>query len=84
MVNNCGHWTYEPYTPTDKKCWLDLIADWITSTGYKVETTIENTAIMITSHQELEIEDRENEEFPEDHLPCAADRGAAAFGKAPY
>ena len=32
MVNNCGHWTYEPYTPTNKKCWLDLIADWITST----------------------------------------------------
>ena len=62
MVNNCGHWTYEPYTPTNKKCWLDYIADWITSTGYKVETTIENVAIMVTSHWELEMEDREEQE----------------------
>lgn len=62
MVNNCGYWTYEPYTPTDKKCWLDCIADWITSTGYKVETTIENVAIIITSHWELEMEDRKEQE----------------------
>lgn len=62
MVNNCGHWTYESYTPTNKKCWLDLIADWITSTGYKVETTIENVAIMITSHWEIEMENRDEQE----------------------
>lgn len=62
MVNNCGHWTYEPYTPTSKKCWLDLIADWITSTSYKIETTIENVAIMITSHWEIEMEDRQEQE----------------------
>lgn len=62
MVNNCGYWTYEPYTSTSKKCWLDLIADWIKSTGYKVETTIENVAIMITSHWEIEMENREEQE----------------------
>lgn len=62
MVDTYGHWTYEPYTPNSKKCWLDYIADWIKSTGYKVETTIENVAIMITSHWELEMEDREEQE----------------------
>lgn len=62
MVNNCGHWTYEPCTPNNKKCWLDLIADWIKSTGYKVETTIENVAIMITSHWEIEMENRDEQE----------------------
>ena len=62
MVNNCGHWTYEPCTPDSKKCWLDCIADWITSTGYKVETTIENVAIMVTSHWELAVEDGEIED----------------------
>ena len=59
MVDNCGHWTYEPCAPDSKKCWLDCIADWITSTGYKAETTIENVVIMVTSHWELEMEDRE-------------------------
>ena len=62
MVDTYGRWTYEPYTPSNKKCWLDRIADWITSTGYKVETTIENIAIMITSHWKLEMEDREEQE----------------------
>ena len=62
MVNNCGHWTYEPCTPDSKKCWLDCIADWITSTGYMVETTIENVAIMVTSHWEIEMEDRQEQE----------------------
>lgn len=62
MVNNLGHWWYESNTPTNKKCWLDRIADWIISTGYKVETTIENVAIMITSHWKIEMEDREEQE----------------------
>ena len=62
MVNNLGHWWYESSTPTNKKCWIDRIADWITSTGYKVETNIENVAIMITSHWEIEMENRDEQE----------------------
>lgn len=62
MTNNLGCWWYESNTPTNKKCWLDRIADWITSTGHKVETTIENVAIMITSHWKLEMEDRQEQE----------------------
>lgn len=62
MTNNLGCWWYESNTPINKKCWFDRIADWITSTGYKVETTIENVAIMITSYWEIEMEDRQEQE----------------------
>lgn len=50
MVDYYGRWTYEPNTAENEKCWFDRIADWVRSTKYKVETTIENVAITITAH----------------------------------
>ena len=52
MVDTYGHWTYEPKTPEEKKCDCDRIADWIISTGYQVETSIENLVELIISYAE--------------------------------
>lgn len=52
MVNTYGHWTYEPNTSEEKKCDCDRIADWIISTGYQVETSIENLVELIISYAE--------------------------------
>ena len=50
MVDWYGRWTYEPNTPTEKKCDCDRVADWIMSTGYKVKTSIEHLTEMIISY----------------------------------
>lgn len=47
MVNNCGHWTYEPDTPEENKNDCDRIADWILDSGYTPKTTIENVVCVI-------------------------------------
>ena len=47
MVNNCGQWTYERNTPEEKKCDCDRIADWISESGYKPETSMENLVLNI-------------------------------------
>lgn len=52
MVDTYGRWTYEPNTPEEKKCDCDRIADWIISTGYQVETSIENLVELIISYAE--------------------------------
>lgn len=52
MVDTYGRWTYEPDTPEEKKCDCDRIADWIISTGYQVETSIENLVELIISYAE--------------------------------
>jgi len=41
MVDTYGRWTYEPNTAENKKCWLDRIADWVRSTKYTIETTLD-------------------------------------------
>ena len=56
MVDTYGRWTYEPNTPENKKCDCDRVADWIISTGYKVETSIENLTEMIIAYVESERE----------------------------
>ena len=64
MVNNCGHWIYEPNTPTEKKCDCDRLADWIIRTGYQVKTSIENLTEMIISYAEdWYSSERENWEY---------------------
>ena len=40
----------------NKKCDCDRVADWIISTGYQVETSIENLVEMIIAHVESERE----------------------------
>lgn len=62
MVDTYGRWTYEPNTAENEKSWFDRIADWVRSTKYTIETTIENVAIMITAHWEGKMEDREEQE----------------------
>lgn len=52
MVDTYGRWTYEKNTPVEKKCDCDLVADWITSTGYTVKTTIEHLTEMVISFAE--------------------------------
>lgn len=52
MVDTYGRWTYEPNTPEEKKCDCDRIADWIISTGYQVETSIENVVELIIAYAE--------------------------------
>ena len=47
MVDYYGRWTYEQDTPENKKCNLDIIADWILDSGYTPETSIENLTYMI-------------------------------------
>ena len=56
MVNTYGTWTYEKNTAEEKKCDCDRLADWIISTGYQVETSIENLVEMIIAHVESERE----------------------------
>jgi hypothetical protein len=56
MVNTYGVWTYEKNTAEEKKCDCDRLADWIISTGYQVETSIENLVEMIIAHVESERE----------------------------
>ena len=56
MVNTYGVWTYEKSTSEEKKCDCDRLADWIISTGYQVETSIENLVEMIIAHVESERE----------------------------
>ena len=56
MVNTYGVWTYEKNTSEEKKCDCDRVADWIISTGYQVETSIENLVEMIIAHVESERE----------------------------
>lgn len=50
MVDWYGRWTYEPETPEEKKCDCDRIADWICSTGYEPETSIEYLTEQIISY----------------------------------
>lgn len=57
MVNTYGVWTYEKNTAEEKKCDCDRVADWIISTGYQVETSIENLVEMIIAHVESEREE---------------------------
>lgn len=52
MVDTYGRWTYEPNTAENKKCDCDRVADWIISTGYQVETSIENLVEIIISYAE--------------------------------
>lgn len=52
MVDTYGRWIYETNTPEEKKCDCDRIADWIISTGYQVETSIENLVELIISYAE--------------------------------
>lgn len=61
MVTTYGEWIYEPGTPENKKCWCDKIADYITESGYKIKTTIENIVYMIEAYWETELEDSETE-----------------------
>ena len=56
MVNTYGVWTYEKDTSEEKKCDCDRVADWIISTGYQVETSIENLVEMIITYVESERE----------------------------
>ena len=56
MVNTYGVWTYEKNTAEEKKCDCDRLADWIISTGYQVETSIENLVEMIIAYVESERE----------------------------
>ena len=56
MVNTYGVWTYEKNTAEEKKCDCDRLADWIISTGYQAETSIENLVEMIIAHVESERE----------------------------
>ena len=56
MVNTYGVWTYEKNTAEENKCDCDRLADWIISTGYQVETSIENLVEMIIAHVESERE----------------------------
>ena len=56
MVNTYGVWTYEKNTAEEKKCDCDRLADWIISTGYQVETSIENLVEMIIAHVKSERE----------------------------
>lgn len=60
MVDTYGRWTYEANTPENKKCDLDIVADWIMSKGYKPETSIENVAVKIVLHYEGMLEDTGN------------------------
>lgn len=52
MVDYYGRWTYKPNTPEDKKCDCDRVADYIISTGYQVETSIENLTELLISYAE--------------------------------
>lgn len=57
MVDYYGHWTYEQNTPKEKKCDLDIVADWIMSKGYTPETSIENITVVLILHYEGVLED---------------------------
>lgn len=50
MTNTYGVWTYEKNTADEKKCDCDRLADWIISTGYRVETSIEHLTEMIIGY----------------------------------
>lgn len=64
MVDTYGRWTYEPNTPEEKKCDCDRVADWITSTGYKNELSIESLTEMVISYAEEFYKDEfENNEW---------------------
>ena len=64
MVNTYGIWTYEPNTPETKKCDCDRVADWIVSTGYQIQTSIENlTERLIAYAEEQHRSEVENWEF---------------------
>ncbi len=56
MVNNLGVWTFEPDTPEDKKCNMDLIAEYIIGKGYVPKTTLENLCCKILLHYETDLE----------------------------
>ena len=64
MVDTYGRWTYEPNTPEEKKCDCDRVADWIISTGYKNELSIESLTEMVISYAEEFYKDEfENNEW---------------------
>lgn len=57
MVDYYGRWTYEPNTSVEKKCDLDYVADYIVSSGYKPQTSIENLTVMTILHYDGALED---------------------------
>jgi predicted transcriptional regulator len=57
MVNNVGQWKYIPGTPEEKKCDMDLVADWISSQNYTIKTSLENLVVMILLHYYRELND---------------------------
>lgn len=64
MVDTLGRWTYVPNTPEEKKCDMDIVADMITESGYKPQTSLENLVAMVILHFESETEDSSSEFFP--------------------
>ena len=63
MIDQYGHWTYTHNIPAEKKCDLDLVADWITEQGYAPETSMENLTFMIVSYYDLELYDVMQSEY---------------------
>lgn len=77
MVDWYGRWTYEPNTPEEKKCDMDRLADWVTSTGFEPQTNIENVCWMILGHflNELEQDETEYCDTIEDMIQYVRDSG---------
>lgn len=61
MVDQYGRWTYQENTPDNKKCDMDLVADWIMRKNYKPLTNIENLAVMVVLHYEGALEEAASE-----------------------
>ena len=59
MVDTYGRWTYEPNTPEEKKCDCDRLADAIFADGYEPQTSLENLVMLVFSHYEAYLEDRQ-------------------------
>lgn len=79
MVDWYGRWTYVPNTPEEKKCQLDYIADYIVSTGYKPQTSIENMAIMAVLHSEGDCEEANKEWTVEKCIDFINETGISEF-----
>lgn len=64
MIDIFGHWTYEPNTPEEKKCDMDIVADMITEDEYTPVTDLENLVVVVILHFESETEDSSSYFFP--------------------
>ena len=71
MVDTYGRWTYEPNTTDDRECFCDRIANWIVSTGYNIETSIEWLTEMVVWFAEEWFESEEDDKsrtFDEEYV----------------